>query len=343
MTTAHALRPVGEPVEPQEPATVENGEAEAQAAFDALIEAEQRIEPRDWMPAAYRKTLIRQISQHAHSEIIGMQPEGAWITRAPSLKRKAILLAKVQDEAGHGLYLYSAAQTLGIGRDEMTEQLIDGRAKYSSIFNYPAPTWADMGAIGWLVDGAAICNQVPLCRASYGPYGRAMVRICKEESFHQRQGFEILLSLMRGTAAQQEMAQDAVDRWYWPSLMMFGPPDDQSPNSAQSMAWKIKRFSNDDLRQRFIGMLVPQAEVLGVTLPDPELRWDEEAGRWHTSPIDWSELHAVISGHGALNAERIRHRRDAHEAGAWVREAAAEYARKRAESPSRSLSLSKGA
>jgi ring-1,2-phenylacetyl-CoA epoxidase subunit PaaA len=303
-------------------------EAAGQAAFDAIIAADSRVEPRDWMPAAYRKTLIRQISQHAHSEIIGMQPEGNWITRAPSLKRKAILMAKVQDEAGHGLYLYSAAQTLGITRDEMTEQLIEGRAKYSSIFNYPTPTWADMGAIGWLVDGAAICNQVPLCRASYGPYGRAMVRICKEESFHQRQGFEILLTLMQGTPAQREMAQDAVNRWYWPSLMMFGPPDEASPNSAQSMAWKIKRFSNDELRQRFIGMLVPQAEVLGVTLPDPELRWDEDAQRWHTSEIDWTEFHEVLAGRGPMNAERIRHRRVAHEEGAWVREAAAEYARK---------------
>ncbi|QTV80341.1 1,2-phenylacetyl-CoA epoxidase subunit PaaA [Microbacterium sp. NIBRBAC000506063] len=305
-------------------------EIDEQALFDELIAAEQRIEPRDWMPEAYRKTLIRQISQHAHSEIIGMQPEGNWITRAPSLKRKAILMAKVQDEAGHGLYLYSAAQTLGITRDEMTQQLIDGRAKYSSIFNYPTPTWADMGAIGWLVDGAAICNQVPLCRASYGPYGRAMVRICKEESFHQRQGFEILLTLMQGTEAQREMAQDAVNRWYWPSLMMFGPPDDASPNSAQSMAWKIKRFSNDELRQRFIGMLVPQAEILGVTLPDPELRWDEEAGRWHTSEIDWDEFKEVLSGRGPMNAVRIQNRRDAHEDGAWVREAAAEYARKQA-------------
>jgi ring-1,2-phenylacetyl-CoA epoxidase subunit PaaA len=321
MTTAPA-RGVRGPAEP--------AEAAEQQAFDALIDADQRIEPRDWMPAAYRKTLIRQISQHAHSEIIGMQPEGNWITRAPSLKRKAILMAKVQDEAGHGLYLYSAAQTLGITRDEMTEQLIEGRAKYSSIFNYPTPTWADMGAIGWLVDGAAICNQVPLCRASYGPYGRAMVRICKEESFHQRQGFEILLSLMQGTDAQRRMAQDAVDRWYWPSLMMFGPPDDASPNSAQSMAWKIKRFSNDELRQRFIGMLVPQAEVLGVTLPDPELRWDEVAGRWHTSEIDWTEFHEVLAGRGPMNAERIRNRRNAHEEGAWVREAAAEYARKHA-------------
>ena len=315
-------------------------DAAPQEAFDALIEAEQRIEPRDWMPEAYRKTLIRQISQHAHSEIIGMQPEGNWITRAPSLKRKAILMAKVQDEAGHGLYLYSAAQTLGITRDEMTEQLIEGRAKYSSIFNYPTPTWADMGAIGWLVDGAAIVNQVPLCRCSYGPYGRAMVRICKEESFHQRQGFEILLTLMQGTAAQREMAQDAVDRWYWPSLMMFGPPDDASPNSAQSMAWKIKRFSNDDLRQRFIGMLVPQAEILGVTLPDPELRWDEASGRWHTSEIDWDEFREVLAGRGPMNAERLRVRREAHEDGAWVREAAAEYARKRA---LRSPSGSRGA
>ncbi|AUG30784.1 MULTISPECIES: 1,2-phenylacetyl-CoA epoxidase subunit PaaA [Microbacterium] len=305
-------------------------EDELHGEFDALIAADQRIEPRDWMPEAYRRTLIRQISQHAHSEIIGMQPEGAWITRAPSLKRKAILMAKVQDEAGHGLYLYSAAQTLGITRDEMTRQLIDGRAKYSSIFNYPAPSWADMGAIGWLVDGAAICNQVPLCRASYGPYGRAMVRICKEESFHQRQGFEILLSLMQGTPAQRAMAQESVDRWYWPALMMFGPPDDASPNSAQSMAWKIKRFSNDELRQRFVGMLVPQAAALGVTLPDPALRFDEEQGRWIMSEIDWTEFHEVLAGRGPLNAERIRNRRDAHEEGAWVREAAAAYAAKKA-------------
>ncbi|GAB2700612.1 ring-1,2-phenylacetyl-CoA epoxidase subunit PaaA [Microbacterium marinum] len=305
-------------------------EADEQSHFDELIAAEQRIEPRDWMPAAYRRTLIRQISQHGHSEIIGMQPEGNWITRAPSLKRKAILMAKVQDEAGHGLYLYSAAQTLGITRDEMTQQLIDGTAKYSSIFNYPTPTWVDMGAIGWLVDGAAIANQVPLCRASYGPYGRAMVRICKEESFHQRQGFEILLTIMRGTDAQREMAQDAVDRWYWPSLMMFGPPDDQSPNSAQSMAWKIKRFSNDDLRQRFIGMVVPQAEILGVTLPDPELHYDADAGRWNTSEIDWTEFHEILAGRGPMNAVRLQNRRAAHEDGAWVRDAAAEYTRKHA-------------
>lgn len=311
-------------------------EVSEQERFDEIIAADSRIEPRDWMPEAYRKTLIRQISQHAHSEIIGMQPEGNWITRAPSLKRKAILMAKVQDEAGHGLYLYSAAQTLGITRDEMMDQLITGRARYSSIFNYPTPTWADMGAIGWLVDGAAICNQVPLCRASYGPYGRAMVRICKEESFHQRQGFEILLALMQGTPAQREMAQDAVNRWYWPSLMMFGPPDDQSPNSAQSMGWKIKRFSNDDLRQRFVGMLVPQAEALGVTLPDPNLRWNDETQRYDISEIDWTEFHEVLAGRGPMNSERLRARRQAHEEGAWVREAAAEYARKQAERAARS-------
>jgi ring-1,2-phenylacetyl-CoA epoxidase subunit PaaA len=306
-------------------------ELDAHQQFDALIDADQRIEPRDWMPDAYRRTLIRQISQHAHSEIIGMQPEANWITRAPSLKRKAILMAKVQDEAGHGLYLYSAAQTLGITRDEMSEQLIAGRARYSSIFNYPTPTWADMGAIGWLVDGAAICNQVPLCRASYGPYGRAMVRICKEESFHQRQGFEILLELSQGTPEQKQMAQDAVDRWYWPSIMMFGPPDDDSPNSAQSMAWKIKRFSNDELRSRFVGMLVPQFEALGLECPDKDLRFDEESGRWITGPIDWDEFQAVLDGRGPMNSQRLRHRREAHENGAWVREAAAEYARKQQE------------
>ena len=292
---------------------------EEQQRFDELLAADQRIEPRDWMPDAYRRTLIRQISQHAHSEIIGMQPEANWITRAPSLKRKAILMAKVQDEAGHGLYLYSAAQTLGISREAMTDALLAGRARYSSIFNYPTPTWADIGAIGWLVDGAAICNQVPLCRASYGPYGRAMVRICKEESFHQRQGFEILLELMHGTEAQRRMAQDAVDRWFWPSLMMFGPPDDDSPNSAQSMAWKIKRFSNDELRERFVDMLEPQAEVLGITLPD------------RTQPIDWAEFEAVLAGNGPCNAQRIQHRRQAHEDGAWVREAAAAYAARQRE------------
>src|ERR687897_995374 len=277
-------------------------DASAQAVlerhFEATIARNDRIEPRDWMPEGYRKTLVRQIAQHAHSEIIGMQPEGNWITRAPSLKRKAILMAKVQDEAGHGLYLYSAAQTLGISREEMMLQLIEGRARYSSIFNYLTPTWADMGAIGWLVDGAAICNQVPLCRASYGPYGRAMVRVCKEESFHQRQGFEILLSLMQGTPAQRQMAQDAVNRWYWPSLMMFGPPDDASPNSAQSMAWKIKRFSNDELRQRFVDATVPQAEFLGLTVPDPDLRWDEETGHYAFGEIDWTEFSTVMRGDG---------------------------------------------
>jgi ring-1,2-phenylacetyl-CoA epoxidase subunit PaaA len=259
-----------------------------------------------------------------------MQPEGNWITRAPSLKRKAILMAKVQDEAGHGLYLYSSAQTLGVTRDTMTADLISGKAKYSSIFNYPTPTWADMGSIGWLVDGAAICNQVPLCRASYAPYGRAMVRICKEESFHQRQGFEILLELMHGTPAQQDMAQESVNRWYAPALMMFGPPDGDSPNSAQSMAWNIKRFSNDDLRQRFVDMIVPQAEVLGVTFPDPDLKWNEETGHWDYGQLDWDEFKRVLRGGGACNAVRMENRRAAHEDGAWVREAAAEYARKTA-------------
>ena len=320
------IPPVPYAIDPDSAATVSAEEQQ----FNDLIAADSRIEPRDWMPDGYRKTLIRQISQHAHSEIIGMQPEGNWITRAPSLKRKAILLAKVQDEAGHGLYLYSAAQTLGISRDLMTEQLIAGKARYSSIFNYPSPTWADMGAIGWLVDGAAICNQVPLCRASYGPYGRAMVRICKEESFHQRQGFEILLELMNGTPAQREMAQDSVNRWYWPALQMFGPPDDDSPNSAQSMAWNIKRFSNDDLRQRFVGMLVPQAEVLGVTLPDPDLRWNEEKGAYDMGEIDWTEFHEVLAGRGPANARRLQRRRDAHDEGQWVREAAAAYAAKQA-------------
>jgi ring-1,2-phenylacetyl-CoA epoxidase subunit PaaA len=298
--------------------------------FDELIAADSRIEPRDWMPEGYRKTLVRQISQHAHSEIIGMQPEANWISRAPSLKRKAILMAKVQDEAGHGLYLYSAAQTLGTPRDEMFQALVDGKAKYSSIFNYPSLTWADMGAIGWLVDGAAICNQVPLCRASYGPYGRAMVRICKEESFHQRQGFEILLELMNGTEAQKAMAQDAVNRWYAPSLMMFGPPDGDSPNSLQSMAWNIKRFSNDDLRQRFVDMLVPQAEALGITLPDPDLRWNDETGHYDYGQLDWHEFHEVLAGRGPCNGQRLAHRRQAFEDGAWVREAAAAYARKQA-------------
>jgi ring-1,2-phenylacetyl-CoA epoxidase subunit PaaA len=312
--------------------TNETSADEAGAArFAELLANEQRVEPTDWMPEGYRKTLIRQISQHAHSEIIGMQPEGNWISRAPSLKRKAILMAKVQDEAGHGLYLYSAAQTLGVDRETMFEQLIAGAAKYSSIFNYPTPTWADMGSIGWLVDGAAICNQVPLCRASYGPYGRAMVRICKEESFHQRQGFEILLHLMRGTDAQKAMAQESVNRWYAPALMMFGPPDDDSPNSRQSMEWNIKRFSNDELRQRFVDMLVPQAEILGVTLPDPHIKWNEERGHFDFGELDWSEFQDVLAGHGPANTIRVARRRQAHEDGAWVREAARAYADSRAE------------
>jgi ring-1,2-phenylacetyl-CoA epoxidase subunit PaaA len=299
-----------------------------QAGFDALIEADERVEPRDWMPEGYRKTLIRQIAQHAHSEIIGMQPEGNWITRAPSLRRKAILMAKVQDEAGHGLYLYSAAETLGIDRSELLDLLHAGRQKYSSIFNYPTLTWADVGAIGWLVDGAAITNQVPLCRCSYGPYARAMVRVCKEESFHQRQGFEILHTLSHGTPAQKAMAQDAVNRYWWPSLMMFGPPDDDSPNSAQSMAWGIKRFSNDELRQRFVDMTVPQSQALGLTLPDPDLRWNEERGSYDYGEIDFTELFEVIKGNGPCNAERMAHKRGAYAEGAWVREAADAYAAK---------------
>ncbi|MCF3961255.1 1,2-phenylacetyl-CoA epoxidase subunit PaaA [Streptomyces fuscigenes] len=303
------------------------------AAFDAAVAAEERIEPRDWMPDAYRATLVRQMAQHAHSEIIGMQPEANWITRAPSLRRKAILMAKVQDEAGHGLYLYSAAETLGTGRDELLDKLHAGRQKYSSIFNYPTLTWADVGAIGWLVDGAAITNQVPLCRCSYGPYARAMVRICKEESFHQRQGFELLMALSKGTPEQHAMAQDAVDRWWWPSLMMFGPPDDESAHSAQSMAWKIKRFSNDELRRRFVDICVPQAEALGLTLPDPDLRWNpdkgENGGHEH-GPIDWAEFQAVLKGNGPCNEQRIAQRRAAHEEGAWVRDAAAAYAAKHA-------------
>ena len=307
-------------------------EAERLAAFDALIADDQRIEPTDWMPPAYRRALVRQMSQHAHSEIIGMQPEGNWITRAPSLKRKAILMAKVQDEAGHGLYLYSAAETLGTTRDEMLDALHSGKAKYSSIFNYLAPSWADMGSIGWLVDGAAIANQVPLCRASYGPYGRAMVRICKEESFHQRQGFEILLALMNGTPEQQAMAQESVNRWYAPALMMFGPPDAESPNSRQSMAWKIKRFSNDELRQRFVDMIVPQAEILGVTLPDPDLRWNEERGHHDFGELDWAEFQDVLHGNGQANSLRLAKRRAAHAEGEWVREAARAYAERTATS-----------
>ncbi|MFD3688528.1 1,2-phenylacetyl-CoA epoxidase subunit PaaA [Nocardiopsis sp. NPDC058631] len=299
-----------------------------QAEFDAKVAADQRIEPRDWMPEAYRRTLVRQVSQHAHSEIIGMQPEGDWIASAPSLRRKAILLAKVQDEAGHGLYLYAAAETLGVDRADLTERLIEGRQKYSSIFNYPSLTFADVGVIGWLVDGAAICNQVPLCRSSFGPYSRAMVRICKEESFHQRQGYELLLRMMEGTEGQRRMVQDAVDRWWWPSLMMFGPPDAESPNTRQSMAWRIKRDTNDDLRQKFVDMSVPQAEKLGVTLPDPELAWNAERGHHDFGEPDWAEFTQVVSGAGPKNAERVERRRAAHEKGAWVREAATAYAAK---------------
>ncbi|WP_333766532.1 1,2-phenylacetyl-CoA epoxidase subunit PaaA [Streptomyces sp. IBSBF 2435] len=304
------------------------GQEALAAAFDAAVADEVRIEPRDWMPDAYRDTLVRQMAQHAHSEIIGMQPEANWITRAPSLRRKAILMAKVQDEAGHGLYLYSAAETLGVSRDELLDKLHAGRQRYSSIFNYPTLTWADVGAIGWLVDGAAITNQVPLCRCSYGPYARAMVRICKEESFHQRQGYELLLTLSRGTPAQHEMAQDAVNRWWWPSLMMFGPPDDESSHSAQSMAWRIKRHSNDELRRRFVDICVPQAEVLGLALPDPGLRWNEARGGYDHGPIDWAEFQDVLRGNGPCNRERLERRRTAHENGAWVRDAAAAYAAK---------------
>ncbi|RYF92254.1 MAG: 1,2-phenylacetyl-CoA epoxidase subunit A, partial [Chitinophagaceae bacterium] len=287
------------------------------------------IEPKDWMPEAYRKTLIRQISQHAHSEIVGMLPEGNWITRAPTLKRKATLIAKVQDEAGHGLYLYSAAETLGITRDEMISQLHSGKAKYSSIFNYPTLTWADIGAIGWLVDGAAIMNQVPLCRASYGPYARAMVRICKEESFHQRQGFEILLKLSEGNDAQKEMCQDAINRWWWPSVMMFGPSDTDSPNSAQSMKWKIKRLSNDELRQKFIDVCAEQVKLLNMKIPDADMKWNQEQGHYDFGPINWKEFYDVLNGNGPCNKERIAARIKAHEDGAWVREAAHAYAEKK--------------
>ena len=300
-------------------------------AFEARIARDEFIEPKDWMPEAYRRTLVRQISQHAHSEIVGMLPEGNWIGRAPSLRRKAILLAKVQDEAGHGLYLYSAAETLGTSRGEMVDALHSGRAKYSTIFNYPTLTWADMGAIGWLVDGAAIMNQVPLQRASYGPYARAMVRVCKEESFHQRQGYEAMMQLAAGTSEQKRMAQDALNRWWWPSLMMFGPTDDNSPNSAQSMRWKIKRETNDELRQKFVDITVPQAEAIGLTIPDPDLRWNEERGAYDFGAIEWDEFYAVVKGEGPVARERMEARTKAWEEGAWVREAAAAYAAKHAE------------
>ncbi|HSV46223.1 MAG TPA: 1,2-phenylacetyl-CoA epoxidase subunit PaaA [Ramlibacter sp.] len=299
-----------------------------EAHFNAKIDADSKIEPQDWMLDAYRKTLVRQISQHAHSEIVGMQPEGNWISRAPSLKRKAILLAKVQDEGGHGLYLYSAAETLGTSRDQLLDALHTGKAKYSSIFNYPTLTWADVGVIGWLVDGAAIMNQVPICRCSYGPYARAMIRICKEESFHQRQGFESLMAQMRGTSAQRAMVQDAVDRWWWPVLAMFGPPDADSPNSAQGMRWGIKRISNDELRQKFVDATVPQAKILGVTLPDPDLKWNEERGAHDYGAIDWDDFWSVVNGHGPCNKERLATRVKAHEDGQWVRDAALAHARK---------------
>jgi ring-1,2-phenylacetyl-CoA epoxidase subunit PaaA len=296
--------------------------------FQARIDAEERIEPKDWMPEGYRKTLVRQISQHAHSEYVGMLPEGNWLTRAPTLRRKVALMAKIQDEAGHGLYLYSAAETLGTSRDQMERDLLSGKAKYSSIFNYPTLTWADIGAIGWLVDGAAITNQVPICRCSYGPYARAMVRVCKEESFHQRQGFQIMLTLARGTVAQKNMAQDALNRWWWPSVMMFGPPDDNSPNSAQSMAWKIKRHSNDELRQRYIDITVPQADFLGLRIPDDDLLLNEQTGHYTIGEIPWDEFREVIRGNGPCNADRLAARQKAHDEGAWVREAATAYAEK---------------
>jgi ring-1,2-phenylacetyl-CoA epoxidase subunit PaaA len=299
------------------------------AAFQARIDAEEKIEPNDPMPEGYRKTLTRQIAQHAHSEIVGMLPEGNWITRAPTLRRKAALLAKVQDEGGHGLYLYAAAETLGVSREQMTEELLCGRAKYSSIFNYPTPTWADIGTIGWLVDGAAIMNQIPLCRCSFGPYARAMIRVCKEESFHQRQGYEIVMTLAQGTPEQKQMAQDSLDRWWWPSLMMFGPSDSDSVHSEQSMTWKIKRFSNDDLRQKFIDATIPQAEYLGLKVPDPDLRFNEESGHYEHGEIDWDEFWRVVKGGGKMNRDRIADRKKAWDDGAWVRDAALAHAEKR--------------
>src|SRR5271156_4563443 len=303
-------------------------EAVLEQRFLTRVDAEEKIEPKDWMPVRYRNTLIRQISQHAHSEIVGMLPEGNWITRAPTLKRKAILIAKVQDEGGHGAYLYSAAETLGVSRDALVEQLLCGKAKYSSIFNYPTPTWADVGAIGWLVDGAAIMNQIPLCRCSYGPYARAMVRICREESFHQRQGFDLMLHLARGTAEQKAMAQDALNRWWWPALMMFGPPDASSTHSGESQRWKIKRISNDELRQKFVDFTVPQANFLGLTLPDPLLRWNETRQRHEFGPIDWNEFEQGLKGNGPCSGARPAARGAAHATGAWVRDAASAHAEK---------------
>jgi ring-1,2-phenylacetyl-CoA epoxidase subunit PaaA len=300
-------------------------------AFQQRIDAGVKIEPKDWMPEGYRKTLIRQISQHAHSEIVGQLPEGNWVTRAPSLKRKAILLAKIQDEAGHGLYIYAAAETLGVTRDQLYADLLSGKVKYSSIFNYPTLTWADIGTIGWLVDGAAIMNQIPLCRCSYGPYSRAMIRVCKEESFHQRQGYDALITLCRGgTAKQKAMAQDALNRWWWPSLAMFGPPDGESVHSAQSSAWRIKLLSNDELRQKFVDQTVPQAEYLGLTVPDPELRWNEDRGHYDFGAIDWDEFWQVVKGNGPCNRERLRTRNQAWDDGAWFREALVAHADKKA-------------
>lgn len=304
--------------------------------FQQYIDAENKIEAKDWMPDGYRKTLIRQIGQHAHSEIIGMLPEGNWITRAPSLRRKAILLAKVQDEAGHGLYLYSAAETMGVDRDTMTEEMLSGKAKYSSIFNYPTISWADIGAIGWLVDGAAIVNQVSLQRTSYGPYSRAMIRICKEESFHQRQGYEICIALSKGTAEQKKMLQDAFNRFWWPSLMMFGPSDKDSAHSSQNMTWKIKRHSNDELRQKFVDMTIPQAEYLGLTIPDPDLKWNEERGHYDFGEIDWTEFNEVVKGNGPCNKERVAAKQKAWSEGAWVRDAAVAYAEKQKEKAAQS-------
>jgi len=309
--------------------------SEQEQAFQARIDAGIKIEPKDWMPEGYRKTLIRQISQHAHSEIVGQLPEGNWVTRAPTLERKAILLAKIQDEAGHGLYLYSAAETLGVSRDELLAALHSGKAKYSSIFNYPTINWADMGAVGWLVDGSAIINQIPLCRCSYGPYARAMVRVCKEESFHARQGYDIMLALCRGTPEQKAMAQDALNRWWWPALMMFGPSDTESVNSAQSAQWRIKLHSNDELRQRMVDQTVPQALHLGLTIPDPDLRWNEETGHYEFGEIDWTEFHDVLKGNGPCNRERLRTRVKAYEDGAWFRDALVAHADKREAAQSR--------
>jgi ring-1,2-phenylacetyl-CoA epoxidase subunit PaaA len=313
--------------------TVESGEGVTDSThetrFQGRVDAEEKIEPNDWMPEAYRRTLVRQIAQHAHSEIVGMLPEGNWITRAPTLRRKAALLAKVQDEGGHGMYLYAAAETLGVSREDLIDLLLSGKQKYSSIFNYPTLTWADIGVIGWLVDGAAIMNQIPLCRCSYGPYARAMIRICKEESFHQRQGYEIMLALCRGTPAQKAMAQDALNRWWWPVLMMFGPSDKDSQHTDATMRWKIKRFTNDELRQKFVDATVPQAHFLGLTIPDPAMRRNEINGHWEFGPIDWAEFKRVIAGDGPCNRERLKARRAAHDSGTWVRVAAIAYGEKR--------------